>query len=155
MSDQEDVVGEESITRSFNQPDFVLQNLVAIVNCANGLEVGITLQTGGMLVSGNVIAGDVYFREYAELLIKSTGVTDLTADAVRESYRNLGAKFVKVDAKGDADLDSSENVAYIHLKNAKFVHQSGGNIPTSGGVLWRGRLIEVVGFCLGTISNKN
>lgn len=129
------------------QADWLLETLVETVNGAN-VEIGITLNLGGLLISGNLASGKKYFAGIADVFSK--GVADPeSADKFRESLSKAG------DDIYQSNRDAEEPVRiprYIHLKNARFYGICNGPVPTNDGVWWRGRLSEVQGFCFSTIS---
>ena len=120
-----------------------------IVNSAS-LEMGITLQVGGMLVSGDLVAVNTYFDGIGEeFSSSSTFVNDLeAAKSIKDSFSTLGARLIQTDETEDEQLLPQ----FIHLKNARFFHTSGNPIPSNRGVFWRGRICEVGGFSLGSLS---
>ena len=88
----------------------------------------VTLALSGMLVSGQIITIEEYFRQ--------TGLRSL---------------FDLVEGEKTVEAESNTPRNYIHLKNAKFFFGAHVAIPTGDGVLWRGRLTEVVGFHSGRL----
>ena len=129
--------------RVHSDPDWFLQGLVVMVN-GSELEIGITLTVGGLLVSGYMVSGHKYFEGFAEDFgsgfpkdIKNPG----------DGYKELG----KIYTDPEHPLDS-RSTSFIHLKNARFYHNSGGAVPQNRGVWWRGRLTAVDGFMLGNFS---
>lgn len=136
---------ETTITEStpFAVPhDWFLQSLVSMAN--NGVEVGVTLQVSGLLVSGVLAGGKAYFEGFAEDF--SSGLNDPeTAKSVRDSFAKYGEIY-----KNEGD-DAPPLPQYIHLKNARFFNTSGNPIPGNKGVWWRGRISEVAGFTLGSL----
>ena len=122
--------------------DWFLQSLVNMAN--NGIEVGVTLQVSGLLVSGVLTGGKAYFEGFAEDF--SGGLND---PEVAESVRSSFAKFGDIYKKEDGDEPPPPQ--YIHLKNARFFNTSGNPIPGNKGVWWRGRISEVAGFTLGSL----
>ncbi len=137
------------------QSDWFLQFLVRMANDRTW-ELGLTLNVGGVTVMGTLIGGRAYFDLLAAAF--ATGLnpaTDEEREAVRASMAQAGriypeARFDEREARGeDVYLRQQEN--YIHLKDARFVV---GNafVPASGPLLWRGRLSEVDGWALGTVS---
>ncbi|MFL1806044.1 gas vesicle accessory protein GvpU [Plesiomonas shigelloides] len=122
--------------------DWFLQSLV---NMANGgvLSFGITLNVGGFLVSGELIGGKAYFEGFGSDF--ASGLSDSSiADQVKASFAQHGEIY-----------SSNENPsppAYIHLKDARFFNSNGNPIPGNRGVWWRGRISEVDGFSLGSLS---
>jgi hypothetical protein len=128
------------------QTDWFLQSLV---NFANnwGVETGVTLQVGGMMVSGMIIAAPKYFDEFA-----ANYASGLRNDpALGESFSNLITSYKKLVEVPPEEMESAPLPQYIHLKNALFF--TPGQQPLSSQpVLWRGRITEVGGFFLGTLS---
>ncbi|BBI98466.1 gas vesicle protein [Ferrigenium kumadai] len=122
--------------------DWFLQSLVNMAN--DGIEIGVTLQVSGLLVSGVLAGGKSYFEGFAEDF--SSGLNDPeAAESVRGSFAKYGEIYKK---EGD---DAPPLPQYIHLKNARFFNTSGNPIPGNKGVWWRGRISEVAGFTLGSL----
>lgn len=125
--------------------DWFLQSLVNISTNAS-LNIGITLQVSGMLVSGQLVGGQKYFEAFAEEL--SAGCGDLDPDSeFKKIIASFGDRY-KPDPTGEEKRPLPH---YIHLKNARFFNTSGKPIPGNRGVWWRGRLCEVGGFILGEL----
>jgi hypothetical protein len=124
--------------------DWFLQSLVDMAN--DGIEVGgVTLQVSGLLVSGVLAGGKAYFQGFAEDF--ASGLDDPgVAESVRDSFAKHGEIYKK---EGDDALPFPQ---YIHLRNARFFNTSGNPIPGNKGVWWRGRISEVAGFTLGSLS---
>lgn len=110
-----------------------MQNLVNITNFSIERKlIPITLQMGGLLVSGLMIAGDIYFKDDGSVvrqLITQCG------DIYREGRKN--------------PANMSSNIVYIHLKDCTVVSNHTKSKYTT---LWRGLLSKVDGFFLGTFS---
>lgn len=124
--------------------DWFLQSLVNMAN--DGVEVGVTLQVSGLLVSGVLTGGKAYFEGFAEDY--SSGLSDPeAAKTVRDSFAMFGEIYKK-----DGE-DTTPPPQYIHLKNARFFNTSGNPIPGNKGVWWRGRISEVAGFMLGSLGS--
>jgi hypothetical protein len=119
------------------------------------LEIGITLQVSGFLVSGILIAGSKYFEGFASDF--SSGFKDeQDRQALKTAISKYGEIYKPTDdpLAGYAGRDSKPTKtlpSYIHLKNAKFFNTVGNQIPDNRGVWWRGRLSEVSGFILGSL----
>jgi hypothetical protein len=125
--------------------DWFLGVLVGLAN--QGASMGITLQVGGLLVSGTLIGGAEYFEGFASDF-SSVFEDKNTAEQYRSAFA-AGAENYKART-----FDDSEEIvdAYIHIKGARFFNTSGKAVPANRGVWWRGRLSEVSGFCLGSLS---
>jgi hypothetical protein len=93
------------------------------------VETGITLQVGGMLVTGHIIPVRQFLLEHP------------LTDRILEAYEKL--------EKQDPTPEEDKNDAYhyIHLSGARIFLPGQPPIPTQGeGVYWRGRISEVSGF---------
>ncbi|MEJ2046344.1 MAG: hypothetical protein P8X74_22405 [Reinekea sp.] len=126
--------------------DWFLQRLVNIVNSV-GLTFGITLNVGGFLVSGQLVGGKEYFEGF--------GGDFAGVFAGSESAENIQESFAKHGDIYSADNETPPPPSYIHIKEAKFFNTNGNPIPGNRGVWWRGRLSQVDGFSLGSLSAEN
>jgi hypothetical protein len=127
--------------------DWFLQQIVRFANEWT-MEIGITLQVGGMLVSGTVISGEKYFETFAKSFAAGF-VNDLeTGKAMGEFIAQYKALYEK-QADGSKAPNLAHPAQFIHLRNAQYWHQAGNPIPGKQGTLWRGRIAEVGGFHLG------
>ncbi|WP_183005939.1 gas vesicle accessory protein GvpU [Achromobacter sp. UMC71] len=125
--------------------DVFLQFLVNLVNNGGQLQsIGVTLQMGGMLVSGSIVSGAEYFDRFAESFADSLSDMDATARlSVRHSLAELGDVF-----RLPQPAEPLPN--YIHLADALFFTADG--TPIAGQpTLWRGRSSAVDGFILGQL----
>lgn len=125
--------------------DAFLQFLVNLVNNGGQLEsIGVTLQMGGMLVSGAIVSGAEYFDSFAASFTGSLKTVDeTTRTAVHASLAELGDVF-----RVPQPADPLPN--YIHLADALFFTADG--TPIAGQpTLWRGRTSAVDGFILGRL----
>lgn len=118
------------------QVDWFLQETVDVVN-ESSMEIGITLTTASGLISGMLISPQTYFKLYAEAY----------AGAFDSKYReDILKKFLdKGKSLGTLRLAPQ----FIHLRDA-FLHNGGNRIPTTTGLLWRGKISSVSGFTLGS-----
>ena len=75
--------------------DAFLQFLVNLVNNGSQIEsIGVTLQMGGMLVSGSIVSGAEYFDRFAASFTNSLGAMDAeTRTTVHASLAELGDVF--------------------------------------------------------------
>lgn len=125
--------------------DVFLQFLVNLVNNGGQLEsIGVTLQMGGMLVSGSIVSGAEYFDRFAAAFADSLSDMEPPArHAVRTSLAELGDVF-----RLPQPAEPLPN--YIHLADALFFTADG--TPIAGQpTLWRGRSSAVDGFILGRL----
>lgn len=139
-----------SLAPQTNNPDWFLQMLVNIVN---GSEIAfpITLNVGGVLISGELVSGHKYFEGFAKELKEGMfNVTPGVTSKIEEYFKQFGD--IYVDKKEEADENTKPLPSYIHLGNAHIFNSGGTPIPANRGVWWRGRLEAVDGFILGTLS---
>lgn len=141
---KEELVKKVSVAEPSNI-DWLLRTLVFSINkAADGKgALGITLTTHGFLISGDLIGSRQYFKGLGDE-IKEDGNFDELPSVLNE----MGTKA----HKDYEEMETSENIMFIHLKNAKFYTTSGVPVPDNRGVHWRGRLSEISGFILGTLS---
>lgn len=125
--------------------DWLLASMIRIFS-NNGIDMGITLNVHGSVISGNLISGKKYLAEMA------TKFSELAEG--KDFYKTLENFFSGYLPIYDATSEDEEGVPvdinYIHLRNAK-VFSPGGSIPTGKGELWRGRLDAVNGFTFGQL----
>ncbi|WGY67036.1 hypothetical protein KEC55_09165 [Burkholderia cepacia] len=143
----EQVAPQHVITTAEN--DWFLQSLVSIVN-ASDMEIGITLFVSGALVSGQLVGGKHYFEGFASEF--ATGFDDPeVAASFKRNFEKYGEIFVEPDGTYKQDLEAPH---FIHLKNARMFHPGGKAIPDNRGTWWRGRIREISGFSLGSLSQS-
>ena len=148
MENEENLATPTSSSNQFNTSDWFLQTLVGMSNNSD-VSFSITLNVGGVLVSGELIGGEEYFNGFANDL-KMAGLPANAADL----FKKFGDIYVKQREQKEANQDDNTipPPQYIHLKNARIFHPGGNPIPTNRGVWWRGRLDAVDGFILGSLS---
>lgn len=133
--------------------DWLLQNLVAVVN--RGLIVYITLTVGGAMISGEAISRVKYFEELREAFRDGRDQEDPN---VMDEWVRIHASNFAVDLEEGAEAAEARSrmspPGFIHLRNARLYQTSALPIPSSGGVLWRGRLSAIDGFHLGRLGHS-
>ena len=123
--------------------DWFLQELVDITN-RTGVGVGVTLFVEGMLVTGSLVSGKAYFEGLAALPLENRNYPELA-----EAYKKLFAS----TAEGlETPDDDSRPATFVHLQDARVV-TANGNLPTTSGMWWRGRISAVSGFWLGALKS--
>lgn len=125
--------------------DWFLQFLVKMANNAQ-MEIGITLQVSGMLVSGNLIGNKAYFDGFGTDFASPFSDPEVAA-SIKQSFSSC----CDTSANDDNETGNRPPPQFIHLKNARFFNTAGNPIPGNRGVWWRGRICEVGGFMLGTL----
>jgi hypothetical protein len=128
----------ESDIYDFLQGDGLLQILVKGANDSD-LKWPITLNVGGLLISGKIVGNKKYMDHFATLF---------NDDKVREELKKV---FAEAEAARKETSVEDELPCYIHLEDAKFYNTTGKPIPANKGVWWRGRISEVQGFFYGLL----
>ena len=118
--------------------------LVFLINLAsNGdLELQISLQVRGALVTGRIISLRDYASRFAEDFAGSFSLPSHVADSIRNDMRLV---FGLDDGRLEEATKDSTAARYIHLEDA-IVLVGSGAAKEAG--LWRGRLKEIDGFWL-------
>ena len=150
MNQSQSQTNSTSPSPQLTSSDWFLQMLVEMVN---GSEVvfPVTLNVGGVLVSGEMVSGHKYFEGFAKDLKEGMfGTTSENANFVEDQFKKLGSIYIREEQGQDDERKPPPQ--YIHLRNARIFHPGGTPIPTNRGVWWRGRLEAVDGFILGTLS---
>lgn len=144
-SDKE-MLGEE--VQYVERNDWFLQHLVSTVNKSRGI-MGITLMCEGAIVTGNLIGGKKYFEIFASDFSSASHPDD--QEGIKMAFNNLAEKLYP---EVDENVEDASPPQYIHLENARIVSPN-GDIPSSKGTLWRGKISAVSGFILGVLSRSN
>lgn len=127
--------------------DWFLGSLVRIVTSSR-ISIGVTLNVGGSLISGDLVSGREYFenvgREFNESLGRGPDAPGL--------FDDLAAVYKGQD---DEQEEATKVVTqYIHLRGAKMYHPGQQPIPANRGIWWRGRLSAIDGFALGKLETS-
>jgi len=132
-----------------SRQDWFLQSIVSMVN-GTDLEIGIILAVNGILISGNLVSGHWYFEGVNSDLVRAFRDRDKVTH-IEPLYRRYGYIYPTPVFEEDSQLPPT----YIHLKNARFFHGTGTPLSHESGVWWRGRICEVDGFTLGSLSEES
>lgn len=123
--------------------DWWLETLVGLANGHNG-EIGVTVSAGGLLISGFVASGEQYFEEFAADVANSTDGSDEDREALRKAFAQPAERY-----RGGEPIQ----IAYVHIRDARFYTPGNNGLPTNRGVWWRGRLSQIDGWNLGVLSD--
>jgi hypothetical protein len=151
---------------------------VHLVNSFNGdegsaipeissMSMGITLTTSTGLISGQLISAIEWFRtvekQCNEAASRYPGARSLAeffkqfADDYAESLAEYSVTLERIQDIPDRYrniLVEEETPSFIHLKEAR-LFSAGQTLQPGNGILWRGRLSEVNGWCLGSMSDPD
>ena len=136
----------EQLPEVIENLDPQLRRLVHLANRYN-IEVSVTVISGGQAISGQIIGGKKFFELYSNNLADAWPSQD-GKEEIREAFRKGGE--IYDDISGSIPLPQ-----YIHIEHARIISPY-GQTPTGGdGLLWRGRISQITGFCLGSISSSS
>jgi hypothetical protein len=145
QSEDETQTSEEMPNAYANEVDRLLALLVSCADEA-GIEIGITLNVNGLMISGNIVSRTTFLEGTAQAIARGgspsntrSGLQDIFTNAAEESRHIIESSGVV----GTTPL-------FIHLKNAIFF-PSKTSISSAQGYWWRGRLTSVDGFFLGAL----
>jgi hypothetical protein len=124
--------------------DAFLQGLLKLAEF--GTSTPITLHSGGLVVTGELINPKKYIESIAGVFeasgTKASGDTAKNLKALSKAFLSA----VQGSEAEGADVESE----FIHLKNARFL--IGDKFPQGdGGMYWRGRADSITSFFLGSI----
>ena len=135
--------------RGWYAPDWLLGAFVTAVN-AGARQVGITLWTGGLLVSGTLVGVDDYFEGVATAFDEAAVPGEESLGAMFRTLGEQARDLIQAEDRESAASDTPPpDPAFIHLQNATTYSPGLQPIPTDRGVWWRGRLESVGGWSFG------
>ncbi len=129
--------------------DWLLQILISVTN-STGIPCPVTLNVGGLLVSGELVGGLQYFEEFAQKI--GSAVKESEREEIETMFREMGQSFYPKEKAPDAQ--PPPNPHFVHLKNVKIFNPEGLPFPSNDGSFWRGRVEAVDGFMLGSLTPK-
>lgn len=111
--------------------DFILELLIGIAEKDNAIPI--TLNVGGLIVSGFLISQAAYFKEF------------MYGAMYRQYQKGIEEDPTLAESK-EAESETRLH-KFIHLRNAKIFYPGQKPIPGEGdGFLWRGRIAAVDGY---------
>ena len=132
------------------QRDWLLAQFVTWAN-VDGITTAITMNTGGLTVSGYIISGKEYFEAIADLYKEQFPPN--SQGAVRDAILNIGNSMY-TEEQVRAQQAAGYPPTFIHLRDARIYSNSGGPLPANTGVYWRGKIDAVDGFWIGVLSQE-
>ncbi|MBU8895358.1 hypothetical protein DRW03_14945 [Corallococcus sp. H22C18031201] len=141
--------GASQVSKTSTPHDWFLELLLNMVN-DHGLNVGITLTVGGTQVSGELVSGAEFIKNFGSTFsgaLKRAGAGDAAA-SLQAKYETMAAQVY--DAKKAES--AHEPLTFIHLRDARIVGPNGVLQPPQ--IWWRGRLSEVQGWSLGVLNKE-
>lgn len=139
------------------KPD-IDQLFVQYVSAANsgGQSLGVTVDLEGLLITGNLVGVERYYEAVGEALAgalreRDSGAADELLSGYKEAGKQLREDHVKYEEAVAEGKEDGRGPSFFHMTDARIL--AGGRlIPTSKGILWRGKIGAVSGFGIGTLS---
>lgn len=131
--------------------DFLLEHMVRMAD-ETGIEVGITLYVGGLVVSGLLTSGDAFVHWAGDYFERARGPAESRQALSDFMKRTDHGQPPTEGGQDDGKLTEEEvtqGTGYIHLRAAR-VFESDGPV-TQEGTWWRGRLDRIDGFHFGLL----
>lgn len=147
MADETNAVAESDVNqpRTCPEEDWLLQDVVRMINHLEAASVGVTLTLPGGVITGELISLRQYFHEYAAQWKEAFRALPEVAETVEQQWKEFG------DENSKSLKETNEALfSYIHLKNATFITANGVLKMGGRGLLWRGRISTVSGFAIGS-----
>ena len=122
-----------------------LAQLVEVARAA-GLRPTVTVNVGGLLLTGELVDGKTYFDDLT-LAVQET-VTD---PAVARKLTDLLGEYGNRENRPSPSPPPGEP-PHIHLRAARAIDINGTSLPASGGASWRVQLNAVQAFSLDLLA---
>jgi hypothetical protein len=121
--------------------DNILQTFLHAAN-THDFSLDITFTVKGAVISGTMISAKNYFAKLSETFEEGNVVA-----------KELSGQLAK--ASQAIKHDHTSKGQYVHLENVKVYIGDSKPTPSTGDILWRGKLSEIDGFFLGRISGDD
>lgn len=136
--------------------DWALGDWVVFAN-RYGIEIGVTLQVGGLLVSGTTTSGADFLENLGESLSEAAARAGDKFKVLSETFKNmyekqaqkLYPKIIPEELNSSEEKQIATEPAFIHLKSVAIWADS-QNSPIQV-KYWRGKLGSVDAWFFGTI----
>ena len=136
-------------------PDRMLNLL--LLAAERDIRVGLTVNVGGVVVSGTLIGTLAYCRALADQFASAAGGTEMD-ETFADSFRDLVDDAVGVaggDRRNPPDAVAYQQaVGFLHLADARYVGGTGLMPMGRHGVLWRCPVCDVSGWSLGDLTPR-
>jgi hypothetical protein len=140
-----DEAGSGETDQGHGDGDWLLSMFVGFANKGTPFDPGLSVWTGGVIVSGTLAGVSEYFEGIAEDFDAATHGDEL-GDVFRKMAEEGRQQINEADEAGNLPTPR-----YVHLKDARTYAPGGSPIPTNRGVWWRGRLDAVDAWCFGEL----
>jgi hypothetical protein len=129
------------------EADWLLRMFVNNANAVGGDFLSITLNVGGLIVSGTLVGASDYYKGISRIFSTEERPKEGTWAALLLKQ----AETAKFDPKTDGVITPAN---FIHLRDARLHTNGQRGLPSNEGVWWRGRLDSVDGFWIGRLQGS-
>jgi hypothetical protein len=137
-----------------NQRIDLLEYFAKAVNLHQKMELGITINIGGVCVSGKLISAKKFY-EGLSANFENLKIVDPSEDSstneeeIKKGYKDFFDR-IKASVPQNEEELKHFNMRYLYLKDARF-YSGFRAMPVESGVYWIGKLTSVDGFFIGTL----
>lgn len=156
-----DIFGDSFGDETFwQEPDFLLNDLITLLVHRAGVELGVTLFVKGLVMSGTLVSEQTYLESLSEAFMSKvrSAVPDMPDDAIDRLQEALDFTDLASEDLIDEELDSYGVVPlrYLHLKEPVIISSSNalGFVDSDVPIL-RLRMNMVDGWLLGRAIQGN
>ena len=123
--------------------DAIILMLLNLVE-EDGIELAVTLNVNGVVISGLLIGASAYYEGITE---SSKSLHDGTMSKIfSKKFSDLKEAYTK-QKQEEAEKEEEENsLTFIHLKNATYLNSEGQASSSINNSWWRGRISSLDGF---------
>lgn len=125
--------------------DIYLNTIIALIEHKNiQLEVGITLNVGGAIISGIAISR----KKYLEGIVNAVAGDD---SDVAQLFGEIYGNFLEMEEDSEEETAAPPDYNFIHLKNVQIFGVNQEPISLNDNY-WRGKLSAVDGYMIGNMA---
>jgi hypothetical protein len=114
----------------------------------DGIEVDVTLNISGAVVSGTLIGPSAYYEGIIESFKKLEDNT--MSKILNKKFNDLKEAYSNQKQEQDEKDDKENSATFIHLKKARYLNTYGQPI-TNCTTWWRGRISSIDGFSFNSL----
>jgi hypothetical protein len=114
----------------------------------DGIEVDVTLNISGAVVSGTLIGPSAYYEGIIESFKKLEDNT--MSKILNKKFNDLKEAYSNQKQEQDEKDDKENSATFIHLKKARYLNTYGQPI-TNRTTWWRGRISSIDGFSFNSL----
>lgn len=110
----------------------------------DGMEIAVTLNVNGAVISGLLIGASAYYEGITESFKSLHDGT--MSKIISKKFNNLKEAYYKQKQEETEKEDEEHSPTFIHLKNAIYLNSEGQASSSIHNTWWRGRISSLDGF---------